>query len=139
VKGATKKLKDRYEEDKDRSEDPDEVLGAECTICYEPFGDENQERLSECYHSFCATCVEEYFAAVNQNVDMSDDQIERNMRSCPCCRQPLERQKLFRASAFYKPPKEDEQETGEEGGVSMSSKRKFEVSYEIRSFSGMNN
>lgn len=98
-------LEDRWKEVQKHPDGAEESnqLGTECSICFEPYEHEHAERVTECCHSYCATCMENLWNDAPRTSDLSEDQLEKNMRQCPLCREPISREKVFRASAFFNP------------------------------------
>lgn len=111
---VTTKLQDRHRDDNDSSD-------VECAICFEPFEHEHDERVTECFHSFCKDCTEELFNSPVRTADLTEAQQADGMRQCPMCRAALSRKCTFRASAFFNPVAEAEE--ADKGSPSFSGKR----------------
>lgn len=107
VTKVEQKLEERWKlvasKAQDVKNDKDAVDDTECAICFEPFEHEHAERITQCLHSFCATCTEELFNAEPRTADLTEAQQAKGMRQCPMCREPIDREKIFRASAFFNP------------------------------------
>jgi hypothetical protein len=115
-------LEDRWKEIQKNPDAVDSEVSTECSICFEPYEHEHAERVTECCHSFCATCMENLWNDAPRTSDLSDDQLEQNMRQCPICREPMSRDKVFRASAFFNQEEQADIKPQLEEGVASSSK-----------------
>ncbi|WWC69653.1 uncharacterized protein I206_103596 [Kwoniella pini CBS 10737] len=122
-----KKLAERQAKINDAASDDTEVSKEEeCPICSDIFTD---ERITPCYHSFCAPCLEDVFNNIANNVDLRD--VDDGKRSCPLCRGQIERGKIFRADAFIEHDKEEEaSDMAEEDGIENDIDAKLEVGTE---------
>ncbi|WWC61348.1 uncharacterized protein I303_103929 [Kwoniella dejecticola CBS 10117] len=122
-----KKLAERQAKINDAASDDTEVSREEeCPICSDVLTD---ERITPCCHSFCAPCLEDVFNNVANHIDMRD--IDDGKRSCPLCRDPIERGKVFRADAFIEHDKEDEEsDMAEEDGIEDDIEAKLEPGQE---------
>ncbi|RXK35500.1 hypothetical protein M231_07232 [Tremella mesenterica] len=96
---------------KQEKREVEEVEEHECPICFDNLVD---EVITPCFHLFCRTCIEEICNTAPRGTILSDHDIERGVRPCPLCREPIEKAKLFRASAFVEPPEEDSPEPPED-------------------------
>jgi SNF2 family DNA or RNA helicase len=115
-------LEDRWKEVQkhpDGAADSDQT-GTECAICFEPYEHEHAERITECCHSYCATCMENLWNDEPRTSDLTDAQLEKNMRQCPLCREPITREKVFRASAFFNPEEQADIKPQVDGEASTS-------------------
>jgi hypothetical protein len=115
-------LEDRWKEVQkhpEGGEDSDQ-LGTECSICFEPYEHEHDERVTECCHSYCATCMESLWNDAPRTSDLTEAQLEKNMRQCPLCREPISRENVFRASAFFNPEEQADIKPQVDGEASIS-------------------
>ncbi|RXK38666.1 hypothetical protein M231_04073 [Tremella mesenterica] len=96
---------------KQEKREVEEVEEHECPICFDNLVD---EVITPCFHLFCQTCIKEICNTAPRGTILLDHDIERGVRPCPLCREPIEKAKLFRASAFVEPPEEDSPEPPED-------------------------
>lgn len=127
---VARKLEERHLQTANAAKDKDDAItDTECAICFEPFEHEHAERITQCFHSFCATCTDELFNGAPRTIDLTEDQQKKGMRQCPMCREAIERNKCFRASAFFNPnPPEDQKPEVEESPEASTSLGKRSVS-----------
>jgi hypothetical protein len=114
-------LEDRWKEVQKYPEGGEDSnqLGTECSICFEPYEHEHAERVTECCHSYCATCMENLWNDAPRTSNLTEEQLEQNMRQCPLCREPISREKVFRASAFFNPEEQADIKPVVEGETSL--------------------
>ncbi|KAK4687537.1 hypothetical protein P7C73_g2588, partial [Tremellales sp. Uapishka_1] len=115
--------------DEDEGDDNEDC----CPVCFDTFTD---ERITSCAHSFCAGCLEEIFnAPLRDATDLTDDQVVAGVRKCPCCRQEIERTKIFRADAFLEPrsASEDYESMNEDEGAEKVEVKNEDGEQETRS------
>jgi hypothetical protein len=135
VDKVAQKLEERWrdvQKQEQRGEADTQEFGLECAVCLEPYEHEHAERVTECCHSYCATCIEELWNDAPRTLDLTEAQQAKNMRQCPLCREPISREKVFRASAFFNPEEqEDIKPLVDEAGPSTGgpSRVKREVSF----------
>lgn len=91
-------------------------LDLECGICYEAYGDD--ERVTSCCHSFCATCIE---GIIKPGGGGEGSDYRAMMAVCPMCREPLFPRNVFIAAAF-KPAEEPTVEAKAEEDVKVANK-----------------
>lgn len=137
VDKVASKLEERWrdvqKQEQRQGEDDTKEFGLECAICLEPYEHEHAERVTECCHSFCAACIEELWNDASRALDLTEAQQNANMRQCPMCREPLSREKVFRASAFFNPEEQEDikpvldEEPGPSTGRSSRVKREVGV------------
>ena len=115
-------LEDRWKEVQKYPEGGEDSnqLGTECSICFEPYEHEHAERVTECCHSYCATCMENLWNDAPRTSNLTEEQLEQNMRKCPLCREPISREKVFRASAFFNPEEQADIKPVVDGEASTS-------------------
>jgi hypothetical protein len=115
-------LEDRWKEVQKYPEGGEDSnqLGTECSICFEPYEHEHAERVTECCHSYCATCMENLWNDAPRTSNLTEEQLEQNMRQCPLCREPISREKVFRASAFFNPEEQADIKPVVDGEASTS-------------------
>ena len=87
-----------------KTDDEEAKREGECPLCFDL--DLTDERVcAPCGHSYCGTCLENLFtSAVGGVSELSDEQTQRGVRTCPLCRSHIEQTKIFRASAFEEHP-----------------------------------
>ncbi|KAL7418957.1 hypothetical protein Q5752_006641 [Cryptotrichosporon argae] len=121
-----KKLKERYDAANDA--DDNENVDLDCSICFEPFTIDT-ESITACGHSFCTGCITNLFDSPLRDGPqiLTDDEVGRGCRPCPMCRTALEKGRIFRAAAIYRPPAiEEAEEVEDENEMEVDVKPKLE-------------